>query len=261
MSYEFRDLAGGYQYEFGSGGRLQLRAGAVSVWRPKKGYYSEQAFEPELRPLAGSHRNTEWYAQFDYQHPHLVSPDARLGPKILQFERWAFFASADLRDKTVLNYHKARQADPEDHQLSPNVRVGYRTLLGHAPLALRAVYFRWYRGVNPHGQLRNQKDYTVYGLGLIGIWTLYGLLYAHALRLRHVLNLTPAEVVQTREPLVNFALNIAVCTLSIVLAHATSSSSLPGFVYMALGPVLTLNGMWHGRQVKRMLAASPPAAG
>ena len=103
--------------------------------------------------------------------------------------------------------------------------------------------------------------YTVYGLGLIGIWTLYGLLYAHALRLRHVLNLTPAEVVQTREPLVNFALNIAVCTLSIVLAHATSSSSLPGFVYMALGPVLTLNGMWHGRQVKRMLAASPPAAG
>ena len=102
--------------------------------------------------------------------------------------------------------------------------------------------------------------YTVYGLGLIGIWTLYGLLYAHALRLRHVLNLSPAEVVQTREPLINFAINIAVCTLSIILAHVTSSSGLPGFVYMVLGPLLTLNGMWHGRQVQRLLAAGMPAA-
>ena len=97
--------------------------------------------------------------------------------------------------------------------------------------------------------------YTVYGLGLIGIWTLYALLYTHALRLRHVLNLTPAEVVQTREPLANFAINIAVCAVSITLAHVTSSTALPGFVYMALGPLLTLNGIWHGHLLKRLLAA------
>jgi len=100
--------------------------------------------------------------------------------------------------------------------------------------------------------------YTIYGLGFIGIWTLYALLYTHALRLRHVLNLTPAEVVQTREPLVGFALNIAVCGLSILLAHVSSSPSLPGFIYMALGPLLTVNGIWHGREVRRVLAADAP---
>ncbi|HWA24847.1 MAG TPA: TMEM175 family protein [Lacunisphaera sp.] len=103
--------------------------------------------------------------------------------------------------------------------------------------------------------------YTVYGLGFIGIWALYGLLYAHALRKRHVLQLTPVEVVQTREPLMGFGLNIVVCILSIILAHTTASANWPGMIYMLLGPLLTFNGMWHGRLVRRMAKSGSPPAG
>jgi len=110
---------------------------------------------------------------------------------------------------------------------------------------------------NPE-QLRSV--YTIYGLGFIGIWALYALLYAHALRLRHELHLTPAEVLQTREPLVGFLLNIFVCELSIVLAHVTTNHSLPGIIYMLLGPVLAMNGVWHGRQVRRLASASQGGA-
>jgi uncharacterized membrane protein len=101
--------------------------------------------------------------------------------------------------------------------------------------------------------------YTVYGLGFIGIWSIYLLLYAHAYRLRHALRLTEGEVLQTREQIWSFAINIAVCALSIGLARADVSAGLPGYIYLLLGPTLWLNGQWHGNKV-RALAAQRPAA-
>lgn len=97
--------------------------------------------------------------------------------------------------------------------------------------------------------------YTVYGLGFIGIWTLYLLLHLHALRQRHSLGLNEAEVLQTREQINSFLINIAVCALSIGLSRLDISAGLPGYAYMLLGPALWLNGRWHGRQVRALADA------
>ncbi|MBP6506805.1 MAG: DUF1211 domain-containing protein [Opitutaceae bacterium] len=94
--------------------------------------------------------------------------------------------------------------------------------------------------------------YEVYGLAFICIWALYAALYFHALKLRDVLGLNQAEVLQTREPLIGFMLNILVCLLSISLAQFAVPTGLPGFAYILLGPLLGLNGMWHGRQVRAL---------
>ncbi len=99
-----------------------------------------------------------------------------------------------------------------------------------------------------------QVIYLVYGLGLAGIWALYAVLYGHALRLRHELQLTAAEVLQTREPMMGFIINIAVCLLSITVSRLVVSAGLPGMVYFLLGPALTLNGFWFGRQVRALQA-------
>jgi uncharacterized membrane protein len=114
----------------------------------------------------------------------------------------------------------------------------------------------------PHIQTMDELKfvYTAYGLGFIGIWLLYLLLHVHALRLREQLQLTEAEVLQTREQIVSYVINIAVCALSIGLALLNFSAGMPGYVYMLLGPALWFNGSWHGRRARLAHEASRTAS-
>jgi hypothetical protein len=51
--------------------------------------------------------------------------------------------------------------------IATNVTAGYRFPVGSSRVAnYTEVYLRWYRGPNPYGQLRNQKDFYLYSLGL-----------------------------------------------------------------------------------------------
>ena len=95
--------------------------------------------------------------------------------------------------------------------------------------------------------------YTLYSGGFAGVWLLYALLYGHALRKRHALQLNAAEIIQTRSALCECLITVSVCFLSIVLAHGTSSDLLPGFIYFALAPLQMANGFWHRHQVKATL--------
>jgi len=100
--------------------------------------------------------------------------------------------------------------------------------------------------------------YIVYGLGFIGIWVLFLLLHLHALRLRGQLQLNEAEVLQTREQIMSYSINIAVCVLSIGLALLNVSTGMPGYIYMLLGPALWINGSWHGRRARLAHEAAQP---
>jgi hypothetical protein len=80
-------------------------------------------------------------------------------------QMWAWFASADLRHRAVYNYDKGAGED-ERRQPSVNLAVGRRSdpTRRHA-IGLREWYLRVYYGVNPHGQLRNQDDLFLIGVG------------------------------------------------------------------------------------------------
>lgn len=102
--------------------------------------------------------------------------------------------------------------------------------------------------------------YLIYGLGLAGVWGLYAALYAHALRKRNELGLNEVELEFTRSLLAANLIYVAVCALSITLAFMTDSATLPGLIYMLLGPLQTINGVWFGRKISA-LTNSQPATG
>jgi uncharacterized membrane protein len=115
--------------------------------------------------------------------------------------------------------------------------------------------------INGEGQWR--MLFVIYGIGFAGVWTLYGLLYGHALRIRQQLALTEAEIIQTRSDLAQNFVYVAVCALSVVLAVALPvggvSDWLPGLVYCLLAPLQTACGFFYGRKLRahvKALAAS-----
>lgn len=104
-------------------------------------------------------------------------------------------------------------------------------------------------GVETLDQL--SRIYVVYGAGLAGVWFVYFLLYLHAYRKRDVLRLTPPEIILTRGSLCATLINIAVCFTSISLALIGYLDWQPGMVYALLGPLMAINGQWHGSRAHR----------
>jgi hypothetical protein len=157
VSYEFFDVGGSYEWrreaEAGGYARYMVRGGLVGVLPHSDGYYSDHTLEVDSRVIARSKRNLEPYVQAEYWTPHRET------------RRWALFASADARHKTIYDYHKGSDEDSEDKQWSFNALVGFRTE-SESTLSVKDVYARFYHGVNPHGQLRNQRDYTTFGVGV-----------------------------------------------------------------------------------------------
>jgi hypothetical protein len=96
--------------------------------------------------------------------------------------------------------------------------------------------------------------YLIYGLGLAGIWGLFASLDIHAWRRRESLKLDRSERLHTRSTLIEHCVQMGICLLSVALALFTSSNALPGFVYFLIGPLLTINGWWHGRKIRAQAA-------
>jgi uncharacterized membrane protein len=110
----------------------------------------------------------------------------------------------------------------------------------------------------PHLETSAQLDtlYLIYGLGFAGVWGTYLLMYAHALRRRDELRLTTIEILYTRASIAENAVFVGVCLLSILFAFTTDNGSLPGYTFLLLGPLLTINGFFWGRKVRKLIAVA-----
>jgi uncharacterized membrane protein len=98
--------------------------------------------------------------------------------------------------------------------------------------------------------------YLLYGLGFAGIYGLYAVMYWHAWRKREQLALSATELLMTRQSLCEFLIHVGICLLSIVLAMTTDYDSLPGYIYMLLGPLHGLSGWYFGRRIRAAALAS-----
>jgi len=78
------------------------------------------------------------------------------------FGDWEIYASSELRWRSIYDYHKLSPSTAESRQVSVNLIVGTK-ISGQNKAS---PFLRMYRGVNPHGQFRNQEDYSEIGLGL-----------------------------------------------------------------------------------------------
>ena len=183
VSFEFYDLAGAFNWERGDGLLHSIRGGTTGLVNPSKGYYSDHTLEfPAPRDVLKSERNFEPYIQYQFHAPHRTklsdpfgpagapgTPAPALQPGAGGFERparWAPFVSADVRRRIVLDFNKVSADAKEDTQWSVNFLGGIRSQSGNFRFAIKEIYARFYHGVNPHGQLRNQKDYWLAGFGV-----------------------------------------------------------------------------------------------
>ena len=189
VSFEFYDIAGAFNWERGDGLRHSIRGGTTG---PRQAV-ARLLLGPHAR-VPGSARRREVEAQLRAVHPVPVLRSAphegRRGSR-----RHAGHAGRSGRRharatpagpvrarsngrpggrpscRWTSAAHRARlQQGERGHQGGHSVvgqsARGYPLAARQLPLAIKEIYARVYHGVNPHGQLRNQKDYWLAGFGV-----------------------------------------------------------------------------------------------
>jgi hypothetical protein len=96
----------------------------------------------------------------------------------------------------------------------------------------------------------------IFGAGYIAVFSVFVLLYWHAYRQRGALELNELEVFDTRSDIQESALNVAVGTLSVVIAALGRGrySFVAGMVYMLNAIVLPVHGTLMGKRRRKLEA-------
>jgi hypothetical protein len=155
VSWEYVDL--GVLYEWHTARKWNVRAGATMRVPPNESYYSVgpgSVTESRIGPVTESKNWLDPYAGLEVLFEGVCE------------SQWDIYASSELRWRSVYDYHKADADDAEERQPSVNVIAGVKkTGIGRG-FGRVSPFVRFYYGVNPHGQFRNQKSYTEAGFGV-----------------------------------------------------------------------------------------------
>ena len=147
VSYEY--------YEYGislEGPRITIRHGGITPWGDD-GYYSSQLLAGQGgRVIPVSKANYEPSIGVEYRFP--------------EWRGRHTFVSTDARWRTIYDYRRPSADCSEARQWSFSLSVGRVVPPNTAGTPLKAYFFHFYHGVNPHGQFRSQRDYTFFGVGL-----------------------------------------------------------------------------------------------
>ena len=147
VSYEYLEY--GISFETPT---LTLRHGGIRPWNAL-GYYGDRLLGDTIPTLTPSSANYEPSIGVEWRQSGVA------GGRVA-------FVSIDTRRKLVYAYHRAPHQS-EERQWSWSIQIGRAVQAGTSGVPLREYFLQLYHGVNPHGQLRSQKDYTFVGLG----WT------------------------------------------------------------------------------------------
>ena len=100
----------------------------------------------------------------------------------------------------------------------------------------------------------------IYSAGFIALYVIFALLYGHAYRLRHELELSPMEVYETRGVVQENLLMIGIGTGSLVLAFLNAPKQ-SGMMYALIGPLQMWLGAVHGKGRRKLNEAAASAGG
>jgi hypothetical protein len=149
VSWEYLDA--GLLYERVDGETFRsIRAGVTANLRGS--YYSTDLNSITFSargPVIPSRNREDPYVGAEVMRPRVIGS-------------WDGYASAELRWRSVYDYHRVSRNTHEARQASINVIAG--TKINGSNKA--SPFIRYYHGVNPHGQFRNQRDYTEVGIGV-----------------------------------------------------------------------------------------------
>ena len=88
----------------------------------------------------------------------------------------------------------------------------------------------------------------IYGLGYVAIFLTFGLVYWHAYRKRKDLQLNEIEIFDTKGSLRENLIQTLVGVISIMIAWIGRQPAIAGWMYAALGPIMTFHGTWTGKR-------------
>lgn len=155
VSYQYWELGGSFEPNFLRTGNLHMmfRGGLIrEAFHSGIGWYDTELLQPVGGSVTASHRNIEPYMDVE---AFWVPKGWKAGP----------FLSFDDRDRTIYTYHRASAAVPEPTEWSVNIMAGWREEKNDRRFQ-PSYFLRYYHGVNPAGQFRDQPNYQLYGIGL-----------------------------------------------------------------------------------------------
>lgn len=156
VSWEYVDV--GLSFERAASSEQTVRVGLTALLGDS--YYSTDANSVTSSPIGTVTESSNWFDPYlgvQSQWDQLKS-DGFLS-------RVAGYVSAEVRFRSVYDYHKTTADAVESRKASLNLIAGLKPT-GTSDLGRTSIFVRVYRGVNPHGQFRNDEDFTFYGLGM-----------------------------------------------------------------------------------------------
>ena len=143
------------------------RLGAKFLWNRKKGYYTADSLEMsnplEIKP---SKRWIEPYVQYQYQNP-----DSWLSNNKMMF---VFSQDLLLRVRYEYPFYLKNQSGSIDYcdlgeayQLCSTTMAGWKFYNEKNELSNSSLFFKFYWGINPHGQFRNIPTYVWMGINYV----------------------------------------------------------------------------------------------
>jgi uncharacterized membrane protein len=101
--------------------------------------------------------------------------------------------------------------------------------------------------------------FEIYGAGVVATFGILTAMYSHAYACRVALDLTPADVLDTRVQIYRNVGFVTIGVVSILVAAITARIApqqvgMAGFVYFAIGIVEWILGEYHGRMRRKLVA-------
>jgi hypothetical protein len=160
VSWEFLDIGALYEWP-ARGGLWNARLGATMTLPFHDTYYSTGPGSITQSPRGPVTESKNWidpYAGLEVTWEEAFHTKHNVG--------YDLYLSSEVRWRSVYDYHKTQPDAAEGRQASLNLILGVKENGRGKAIGRVSPFVRFYNGVNPHGQFRNQKSYTEMGIGL-----------------------------------------------------------------------------------------------
>ena len=157
VSWQYLDVGGLYEWQAAQ--NFWNARGGLTMTVPFGSSYYEtgpgSVTESRIGPITESKNWWDPYLGLEYRRD-----------RVLFNHTFGVYASSELRWRSIFNYHKSNPDQSEERQASVNVIAGIKKNGRGTGIGRASPFLRVYHGVNPHGQFRNQKNFTELGIGV-----------------------------------------------------------------------------------------------
>ncbi|MDA3880809.1 MAG: DUF1207 domain-containing protein [Prolixibacteraceae bacterium] len=132
---------------------FSFKAGLQGLWNTSAGYYFNDSLEVKGAEIPDSKNNLEFFINVNWQRTN----------GILCSENWMNIFSIEARNRTRFSYEPGIA-----EQRTWNYNIYFGWLYNNSKSQRKpGLFFRYYNGIIPHGQLRNTDGYHFIGLSLV----------------------------------------------------------------------------------------------